>query len=75
MTEFTCDNCRDTFIKNWTDAEAKKELNESPWNIPGDEICILCDNCFEIFQKWFASLTPEEHEKIRAEADKHGKDK
>lgn len=67
MNEFTCAKCKETFHKGWSDEDAEKEFVNAPWNIPGDSQGLVCDDCFIEFQKWFATLTPEEHRKFRNE--------
>lgn len=49
-----------------SDEEAKAEFMEAPWNIPGDEIGVICDDCFEEFKVWFDTLTEEDHNRLRA---------
>lgn len=67
MNKFTCEKCNETFNKGWSDRRAKKEYKKAPWNIPGDEIGVLCDSCFEEFKKWFDNLTEEDHQRIRSD--------
>jgi hypothetical protein len=67
MNNFTCDRCQVTFNKGRSEEEARKELETSPWNIPGDAIGVVCDDCFEAFKIWFDSLTEEDHKRIRNE--------
>lgn len=62
---FTCEKCKKTFDKGWSDEDALKEYEVSPWNLPQDGKGLVCDDCFTDFKKWFDSLTPEQHEKIR----------
>lgn len=62
---FTCQHCKETFNKLWTDEEAMKAFDCAPWNIPGDEIGIICDICFVQFKEWFENLTEEDHLRIR----------
>lgn len=66
MNEFTCDNCKQTFMKAWSDEDAKKEYDASPWNLPEDDIGIICDDCFQEFKTWFSLLSEEEHKRIKA---------
>lgn len=65
MCTFTCQKCNNTFINAWSEQEAEKEFLNAPWNIPGDEQVLICDDCFQEFKKWFDSLTPEQHIQIR----------
>ncbi len=63
---FTCEKCLQIFDKGWSDEEALKEYAIVPWNIPGDEKELLCDDCFKEFKVWFDSLTPRQHRKIKS---------
>jgi hypothetical protein len=67
MNTFTCEKCLRTFNKNRPDGEARQEFEQAPWNIPGDEIGVICYDCFQEFKVWFASLTPEDHKSIKGE--------
>lgn len=69
MTSFTCDGCMTSFNKCWSEEEAKKEYESAPWNVPGQDCGMLCDDCFEEFKVWFDSLTPEDHIRIRGESN------
>jgi len=62
---FTCEKCLKTYDSGWSDAEAEKEFQSVPWNVPGDERGLLCDDCFKEFKKWFDSLTPAQHKQIK----------
>ena len=50
--EFTCENCRKTFPKGWTDDEADKEAKEI-WGVEaanskvGAGMVVVCDDCFQ----------------------------
>lgn len=70
MTKFICEKCHQTFSKGWSEEEAEKEYDTAPWNIIGDDRALICDDCFEEFKKWFYSLTPEDHERIKNEYSK-----
>lgn len=63
--EFKCQKCKKNFIKGWSDEDALKELENSPWNIPEDEIGVLCDDCFKEFKIWFNNLTAQDHRRIK----------
>ena len=67
MNEFTCEKCQQTFIKGWSDEAAEKEFSNAPYNVAGDDRGLICDDCFKKFQKWFSTLTPDDHKKIRNE--------
>lgn len=62
---FTCEKCNQIFNKMRSDEDAKAEFMEAPWNIPGDEIGVICDDCFEEFKVWFDTLTDEDHKRLR----------
>lgn len=66
METFICENCCNKFIKKNTDEEALKELEQSPWFVPEEEVGCICDDCFPKFKKWFDALTPEDHKRIRS---------
>lgn len=61
MNRFTCEKCKMTFNKGWSDEEAMKEYAIAPWYIPDEEKSLLCDDCFIEFKKWFESLSKQEH--------------
>ena len=65
--EFKCAKCNQIYLKGWSDEEAELEYKEAPYNIPGDDRALICDNCFNKFQIWFASLTEDDHKRIRNE--------
>jgi hypothetical protein len=67
MNEFTCAKCNETFIKKRSDKESMDEFKDSPRYVPGDEVALLCDDCFNEFQQWLSELTPEDHKRIRNE--------
>ena len=67
--KFTCQKCLQVFLKNRTEKEAKEEFMTAPWNIPGDEIGLLCDECFNEFKIWFSQLSAEDHKRIRKNID------
>jgi len=59
--EYTCEKCQGTFIKGWSDEEAKAELDR---NFPGMEIencAMICDDCY---------VVPMSFEQIKAKARK-----
>jgi hypothetical protein len=46
---FTCENCKKTFEKKWSDDEAQKEAEKNGWgNLPKDEIAVVCDDCYNL---------------------------
>jgi hypothetical protein len=67
MKEFTCEYCLRTFKKGKSDAEAMKEYASAPWNVPNDDIGVLCEYCFQEFKQWFSSLSEEQRRKIRGQ--------
>lgn len=54
---FTCERCQVSFDSEWSEEEAKQEYELSPWNVPGQEAGVVCDDCFEEFKDWFESTT------------------
>ena len=65
MTEvetFTCESCRGTFDKGWSDAEATAEAEEL---FPGIDVTdpsvagIVCDGCFEYIMARARAEAPE----------------
>jgi len=54
-----------TFNKCRPENEAEAEFANAPWNIQGDARGVIFGDCFVEFKKWFDSLTPEQHAKIR----------
>lgn len=67
MNTFKCEKCGETFNKNRPDDVARKEFEQAPWNVAGDDIGVICDDCFEEFKVWFSSLTSEDHKRIKGE--------
>ncbi len=65
MNKIKCYLCKNLYISSWTEQEKKLELEGSPWEIPGDEIDSLCDECFIIFKIWFESLSEEQRNEIK----------
>ena len=72
MNTFTCEKCERTFAKENSDHDAQKEYDQSPWNIPGEDHGVVCEDCFKQFKIWFESLTEEDHKKIREKAQIRG---
>lgn len=50
--KFKCAYCGGVFDKEWTDAEAKAELETNFGDWPVEECAVVCDDCYE---KFFAS--------------------
>ena len=52
MSEFTCDMCRGTFKKGWTEEEAEAEyrglFNELPKE-QKDDRAEICEDCYQLF--------------------------
>lgn len=69
MSEFTCFNCKLTYKKinddNWNEFKAAKELLELYPECKNDATESLCDDCNELFRKWFLTLTDEEKKIMR----------
>ena len=52
MENFTCDVCKKTYPKGWTDEEAAKEAQEL-WGakieasfVKPEDFAVICDDCF-----------------------------
>ena len=62
METFTCESCRGTFGKGWSDAEATAEAEEL---FPGIDVSdpsvagIVCDGCFEYIMARARAEAPE----------------
>lgn len=65
MEEFTCDNCEETFIKKWTDKEARKEAEElwTPAEMSEGKEAIVCDDCFNEMMKYQNQFLKERYAK------------
>jgi hypothetical protein len=59
---FTCDGCKGTFIKGWTDADAAREYEDTWKDDPeyGEETGVLCDDCHAEFMAWFKEMGIDE---------------
>jgi len=44
---FTCEACGKTYLKSWSDEEAKKEMKDIWGEIPPEERAIICDDCWK----------------------------
>lgn len=57
---FTCDLCKETFVKGWTDEEAMEEHSEIfPESFkPKEEHACICDDCFNEFMAWMDAGQP-----------------
>ena len=51
QNEFTCDMCRNTYEKEWTDDEAEAEMKEIWGVIPKEDRAIVCDDCFNSIEQ------------------------
>lgn len=71
MSEFTCCNCKVTYKKvrnkRWNDFKAAEEMLTLYPETKNDPTDILCDDCNELFKKWFATLTEDEKKQMREE--------
>ncbi len=71
MSEFTCYNCEKTFSKRndeeWNDFKAAEEMLTLYPETKNDPTDILCDDCNELFKKWFSTLTEEQKKQMRHE--------
>ena len=57
-SEFRCGNCGGTFIKGWTEAEARAEQAATWQPQPGGE-AVVCDDCFQDMLAWAEAEHPE----------------
>lgn len=64
---FICAACETVFKKGRSDQETLAEAKESPYLIEGQPTGLVCDDCFEAFKVWFATLTEEDHKRYRGE--------
>lgn len=46
VDEFTCEQCRCTFPKGWTDDERDAEAVLNGFDLEADNV-IVCDDCYE----------------------------
>ena len=44
--KYKCEMCGDTFTSAWSDEEATEEAEEQGF-LDGQELAIVCDNCFK----------------------------
>jgi hypothetical protein len=69
MLEYTCANCKQTFQVNqnedWNTKEMAREFIELYPECKNDPTDIVCDDCFNKFNKWFATLGEKEKQKMR----------
>lgn len=64
---FTCEKCNKTYIKNRTDQQAYDDAKSNPWMVKDHPCGVVCEDCFEKFKVWFATLTEEDHKRYRGE--------
>lgn len=68
MSEFTCYKCKITFKKTrdetWNDFKAAEEFINLYPECKNDPTDILCNDCYDEFKRWFATLTKEEIKKM-----------
>jgi len=50
--KFTCAHCGNTFVKGWTDEEAREEYKENFPETQGDEEDVVCSNCYTAILHW-----------------------
>lgn len=69
MSEFTCCKCKNTYQKcrdgTWDEFKAAEEMLSLYPETKNDPTDILCDDCNELFKKWFSTLSSEEKRKLR----------
>lgn len=62
---FTCDVCHRTFPKAWTDEEALAEAKKAfGADVASLDNGVVCEDCYQQFQKWRAGLSPDEEAKL-----------
>ena len=45
---FTCEMCKGTFPKGWTDEDAQAEREDNGWvDTPDEDMCVICDVCYK----------------------------
>lgn len=47
---YTCEMCRGTFEKEWTDEEAMEEAKKLFPGMDFSDMAVLCDDCFQRIQ-------------------------
>ena len=72
LNKFICERCKETFISNWPEEEAKKEYELSSYYNPKEEICNICDDCFKEFNIERIIMNNEKITKIKEEFEEHG---
>ena len=50
---YTCEACKETFEKGWTDEEAQAEAEELWSKEALKDKAIICDDCYNEFLKWY----------------------
>lgn len=68
---YQCAHCKGVFRKGRPDEEARTEFEQrhAGSTIPEAEIAVICDDCFDGYAKWFATLTPEQRAEIERSGD------
>lgn len=63
---YQCTNCRNIYMKAWSDEECTEEYKENFLNDLNREWTteVICDDCYKEFKPWLDDLTPEEKEEI-----------
>ena len=60
---FTCDSCKETFLKNWSEEEAVAEYRQLFGEEPEIDAGSVCDECYEVY------LEAEERSKFESGFD------
>lgn len=72
--KFTCDHCKQTFIRGWTDQDAHAEMAELYPELPDvtpenkHTLGVLCDDCFVEFRAWLLALPQERRNELARQA-------
>lgn len=51
---FTCARCGQTYVKAVSDEEALQESEELFGNYDDNDLCVVCDECFNEFMGWLS---------------------
>jgi rubredoxin len=43
---YTCSDCGGTFESDWSDEEAREEAGQAFPDVPREEQCVVCDDCW-----------------------------
>ena len=49
---YTCAICGETYEYEWSDEEALAEFKAKYGDVPEEERDVICDDCYQPFEKW-----------------------